>query len=199
MSHLDLAELENTFGTVLVVPSSKVREILGDNYAGERITREQGKEIARSSGADLILAIWIHDYVVEQFLTTQTRTLYETRTDYRTLIIDSDRSDKDQNGRGPEDGPGKRRGPKDSEGKSSTEAVERKQKTITREIPVNENEIRVVLSVSALIYDVQKETVIWRGKRVERSQGKLEHVSSVELTDLVVERIVDRIVERLTK
>ncbi|MFP4687434.1 MAG: hypothetical protein ACLFN5_04910 [bacterium] len=176
MAHLNLEKLRESFESVKVIPSSEVKEILGENYAGERVTREQGKKVAEASGADLVFTVWIHDYVVEQFLTTETRTLYETKTDYRTVHVDSE----------------------DSEDTGDSEITENKQRTVSREIPVDENQVRVVLSVSALVYDVEKEAVIWRGRRIERSQGRIEHVSALELTDLVIKRIMDRICERLT-
>jgi len=52
--------------------------------------------------------------------------------------------------------------------------------------------------MSALVYDVNQEKIIWRGRRIERSENDTEDLSTIELKDIVVERIMYRIVSRLT-
>ncbi|MFB6356837.1 MAG: hypothetical protein ABEJ65_10015, partial [bacterium] len=71
--------------------------------------------------------------------------------------------------------------------------------TTRKEIPITRGNLRVVLTMSAVIYDLRKDRVVWQGRRIERAQDELADLSSIELKDIVVERIMYRINNRITK
>ncbi len=193
LSHLNRKTLEKKFKSIKFVDQETVKSVLGENYSGERVSRKQGRKLAETTGADLILGFWIHDYVVERFSTTETQTLYTTNTEYRNTSVYSDETEESDRGEHP--GKGKARGKNKSKKNESenTYISTMETKTKTREIPISEAQNRVVLSLTALVYNVDREQVIWKGKRIERAEAPVRDRSVVELTDIASERIMSRV------
>ncbi|MGM0381433.1 MAG: hypothetical protein ACQEP7_05555 [bacterium] len=192
LSQLNREILRDKFKTVKFVPDETIKEVLGENYSGERVSQQQGQELAQATGADLILGFWIHDFVVERFSTTETRTLYTTNTRYRnTSIHSAENETESENGKAK--GKEKRKSKDDNSKSEDTYISTMESKTRSRQIPVNEAQNRVVISLTALIYDVDQKQVIWRGKRIERAEASVSERSTVELIDIAVSRIMSRI------
>lgn len=133
--------------------------------------------IRKQVDSDLVLGFYVHEFAIKEFTTTETETLYRTESRQGSANVY-------QSGQGEDDS-------------DNTHIRSQSTEFSTRQIPVREGNIRVVLSLSAMIYDVERAEVIWRGRRIERAEDEMEDLSTIELKDIVVERVMYRIVSRL--
>lgn len=197
--HFDREGFEQRFGSVSFISPRDARMMLGDNFTLDQLARSEPINFGNLTDADLILGLQVNEFAVQEFTTTETRTLYRSNTSFEnTSVVTS--SSGDDNGRGPGKGPGKRKGPPDDDGEErNTIITSTETNTTRREIPVTRGNIRVVLSLTAVLYDTEQSQVIWRGQRIERAQDELNDLSSIELKDIVVERVMYRINSRLAE
>lgn len=177
MAHLQVPRLSERFQSVSVISDREVAELLGDNFSGERLDPEEARRIRERVDADLVLGFYVHEFAIREFSTTETKTLYRTESNQGSANVSRSTSDDD--------------------GSSNTHLRSQSSEFSTRQIPVRKGNIRVVLSLSAMIYDVEREEVVWRGRRIERAEDEMEDLSTIELKDIVVERVMYRIVSRL--
>lgn len=173
--HLDRKKISETFGTVKIISKKSVKNILNGEFSPEGLTQDEAEQLKKAVEAPLVLALTAHDLQLEKFTTTETERLEQTNTRYQNTDVDQG-------------------------GGSSNDASINTYETeySTQEVPVTEGNVRAVLSMSALVYDLNKNRTIWSGRRIERAQGQLEDLSSIELMDIVVERIMYQIVSQLT-
>lgn len=177
MAHLQVPRLSERFRSVRVVSNRDVADLLSDNFSGERIGAGEARTIRERMDADLVLGFYVHEFAVREFSTTDTRTLFRTDSRQgRTNVQRTGSRDEDED---------------------NIHVSSQSTEFSTRQIPVREGNIRVVLSMSAMVYDVKRAEVIWRGRRIERAEDELEDLSTIELKDIVVERLMYRIVSRL--
>lgn len=200
--HLDRGGLRETFESVSFISPDRARDVLGPNFTIERLTRGDPTPLDELTDAGLVLAFQVNEFSVQEFTTTETRTLYRTNTSYKNTSVYSEESGNgNDRKKGPGDGPGRRVGPSDNNGSGketeNTFVTSTRTQTTSREIPVTRGNVRVVLSMSAVLYDQKQGEVIWQGQRIERAQDELADLSSIELKDIVVERIMYRINTRL--
>ena len=173
--HLNRNQLEQTFESVFVVGDQSVRELLADRESLATLPETEAQQLAESIDADWLLVFIVHDLRFEQFSTRETERLEQSETSYGNINVDS--SDKDSGNR---------------------YISSRQTEYSVREIPVTEDNIRVVLSMSAAVYDLAERRVLWSGRRIERAEDEVKDLSAVELRDIVVERVMYRIISRLT-
>lgn len=173
--HLNQPKLEKTFESVRVIADTPVRQILTGTDSLTGLSQPQINRLNRAVEADWLLVFFVHELRIERFTTRDTERLQRSETSYSN--IDVDRSDTKT---------------------GETTVFSRKSEYEVAEIPVTEDNIRVVLSMSAELLDLNTGQVIWRGRRIERAEDELQDLSAVELEDIVVERIMYRIVSRLT-
>lgn len=188
LTHADVNRLSNRFNSAYVAPNDTAAQLLSDNFSGERITAEEARLLRESIDADLLLGFYIHEFGIEEYSTTETRTLFRTSSSRRNTSIQENESvDIDD-------------GDNETEvtGSSGSYVTSRSSNISSREIPVRTGKIRVTLSMSALVYDVNQSRIIWRGRRIERAENDMEDLSTIELKDIVVQRIMYRIISRLT-
>lgn len=173
--HLNRTQLENTFESVRIIADKKVSRLLEENDTLGALSPEEARSLSKTFDADLLLGFVVHDLRIEQFSTTETERLERSETRYRNIDVDSSRKNS----------------------KDGSITSQESEYTVT-EVPVSEDKIRVVLSMSAEVYDLEKNAVVWSGRRIERAEDDLKDLSAVELRDIAVERIMYRIISRLT-
>lgn len=188
LTHTNLNRLEERFQSAYVAPNDTAARVLSDNFSGERVTAEEAELLRDSVDAGLILGFYIHEFGIKEYSTTETRTLFRTSSRRsNTTIQENESVDVDRDD-----------GETEVTGSSGGYVTSRSSGISSREIPVRTGKIRVTLSMSALVYDVEQGEVVWRGRRIERAENDMEDLSTIELKDIVVERIMYRIVSRLT-
>jgi hypothetical protein len=188
LTHADVSRLSNHFESSYVAPNDTAAQLLNDNFSGERITSEETELLQDAVDADLLLGFYIHELGIKEYSATETRTLFRTSSSHRnTSVRENESIDVDSE----DDETGISRS-------SGSYVTSHSSNVSSREIPIRAGKIRITLSMSALVYDVNQEKIIWRGRRIERSENDTEDLSTIELKDIVVERIMYRIVSRLT-
>lgn len=173
--HLNRNKLEDTFQSVRVTGDKSVRNLLEDVESLETLSENKRQKLTEMIDADWLLAFFVHDLRFEQFSTQDTERLQQSETRYSSVDVDSSR---------------RRSGDQHISSRQTEYSI--------REIPVTEENIRVVLSMSAVVYDLGDGRVIWSGRRIERAEDEVKDLSPVELRDIVVERVMFRIISRLS-
>ncbi|MFB6345176.1 MAG: hypothetical protein ABEK50_05300 [bacterium] len=168
--HLNRGALSRRFKSVEVVPEDRVNEIMDPGFSIDQLAWMDSSRLKQLTGADLILLFEVHEFAIKQFSTTETRTLISTKSRNRNTSVNSEENVY-----------------------INTYETE----LSSREVPVKKGNLRVVLSLSAALYDTDKGNVVWQGRRIERAEDELEDLSSLELKDIVVERLMYRINYRL--
>lgn len=173
--HLNRNQLEGTFESVRVVSDKSISNLLGDRESLETLSDSKARQLSEKIDADWLLAFFVHDLRFEQFSTRDTERLQSSETRYGNIDVDS---------------PDKKSGDRYISSRQTEYSI--------REVPVTEDNIRVVLSMSAAVYDLNERRVLWSGRRIERAEDEVQDLSAVELRDIVVERVMYRIISRLT-
>jgi len=179
LSHVHHPSLRQRFKNVYLERNPRVGNLLANHFSGERISNQVQQAIQSEVDSNWVLAFYVHEFAIKEFSKTETKTLFRTESSHHNTSVFTDDSG---NGNG-----------------SSDEFITSHEREFTsQEIPITTGQIRVVLSLSAMVYDVDEGRVIWRGRRIERAQDELADLSSIELKDIVVERVMYRITSRLT-
>jgi hypothetical protein len=170
--HLNRPKIGRTFKSVRVITDESVQDILRGHASLSQVSSSNLDKLKRTINADLMLVFFVNDLRVTKFSTTETERLESTSSRYQNTDIQSNRGDASITSMGTE--------------------------YSAQEIPVTEGNIRAVISMSSGVYDFNQNRIIWSGRRIERTQDELKDLSAVELVDIVVERVMYRIVSRLT-
>jgi len=179
LSHLRKQSLRKKFRKIGMLSNESVTRTLSKTLRGNGLSSEDADRIRRRTNVDLVLGLHVHEFAIKEFSTTETKTLFRTSSDRENTNISTTTGSGDS-----------------SQSRHTTVTSSDFESTL-REIPITKGNIRVVMSLSALVYDVEKGEIIWRGRRIERAEDEMEDLSTIELKDIVIERIMFRIVSRL--
>jgi len=192
VNNLDLDQIRDSFRSIRFMPDRIIDE-LEIPQAGP-LGQEHLEKLTERTPARYLLDISIEEFGEEQFTDRDRETLYyyRTRMQQRTYYDRNElyEVEGDTPPGGPPEGPGRRIGPPDNNGDNNNRERDMYERIYGREdIPVEVDRIRVVMLVSARIYDLREKQIIWNGRRLERAEGDLRRTSPVELTERVLGRL----------
>ncbi|MGM0381085.1 MAG: hypothetical protein ACQEP7_03790 [bacterium] len=201
VNNLNLTMVRNYFESLDFVTAEAIKKI--NIPPGTQLSTDQLKKIATRTDGKYLLEINVEEFGEEQFTEREQETLYYYRTRMKQSTYRAEDSSKEAGNDtpvGPPEGPGRRRGPDQLEGngEKTGDYDVYEQVYESNEIPVTVDRVRVVMLVSARIYNLEEKQLIWSGRRLERAEGDLARTSPIELTERVLKRLGDKLSRAIT-
>lgn len=189
INNMDLDLIRDSFRSLKFL-SEDLNEQLGIPSTGQ-LGSDQLEKLAERVKTRYLLDISVEEFGEEQFTDRERETLYYYRTRMQQKSYnDENNGSEDSSDTSPESS-GRRVEPIDEEEENLDEHERQIYERIygREEVPVTIDRIRIVMLVSARIYDLREKRVIWNGRRLDRAEGDLARTSPIELTERVLRRL----------